>query len=155
MKPLVHTLLLEVLSRPPLSRLSPSGPLADLSPSFLSLSFLSDPRRLSLFLSPVTDPELVAEGAFLALLVPFALLAATRPLLFLSGDGGAESLDPVRRPVARTESKHLKNKGLMRRYSCFSFWDCVQQEVMNLRYVCFLKTERKRGSFPGVNVHLW
>ena len=95
-------MVLEVLSRPPLSRLSPSGPLADLSPSFLSPSFLSDPRRLSLFLSAVTDPELDAEEAFFALLLPLVLPAATRPLLFLSGDGGAESFDPVGRPVART-----------------------------------------------------
>ena len=109
-----RTLLLGALSRPPLSRLSPSGTLA-LSPSFLSPSFLSVPRRLSLLLSPNppfspdTDPEPVPEPVvvFFALLVPFVLVVV-RPLLFLSGDGGAESLDPVGRTARTAKRKGVK-----------------------------------------------
>ena len=99
-----HTLLAGSLSRPPRSRLSlsPPGPLVGLSPSFLSPSFLSDPLRLSLFLSPtadfspVTDPEVEPLEIFFPVLVP---LLGPRLLIFLSGDGGAESFDPTGRLI--------------------------------------------------------
>ena len=99
-----HTLLAGSLSRPPRSRfsLSPPGPLIGLSPSFLSPSLLSDGLRLSLFFSPtadfspVTDPEVEPLEIFFPVLVP---LLGPLLLIFLSGDGGAESLDPTGRLI--------------------------------------------------------
>ena len=100
----LHTLLAGSLSRPPRSRfsLSPPGPLIGLSPSFLSPSLLSEGLRLSLFFSPtadfspVTDPEVEPLEIFFPVLVP---LLGPLLLIFLSGDGGAESLDPAGRLI--------------------------------------------------------
>lgn len=99
-----HTLLAGSLSRPPRSRfsLSPPDPLIGLSPSFLSPSLLSEFLRLSLFLSPtadfspVTDPEVEPLEIFFPVLVP---LLGPLLLIFLSGDGGAESLHPTGRLI--------------------------------------------------------
>ena len=109
-----YTLLAGSLSRPPRSRLSlsPPGPLVGLSPSFLSPSFLSAPLRLSLFLSPtadfspVTDPEVEPLEIFFPVLVP---LLGPLLLTFLSGEGGAESLDPTGRLI-RAIPKRGKEK---------------------------------------------
>lgn len=110
-----HTLLAGSLSRPPRSRLSlsPPGPLVGLSPSFLSPSFLSAPLRLSLFLSPtadfspVTDPEVEPLEIFFPVLVP---LLGPLLLIFLSGEGGAESLDPTGRLIRAIPKRRIEKK---------------------------------------------
>lgn len=110
----MYTLLVGSRSRPPRSRLSPPGPLVGLSPSFLSPSFLSVPLRLSLFLSPtcdfspVTDPDVEPLDVFLPVLVPFS---GARPLAFLSGEGGAESLGPAGRATRAVSEEKVHGEG--------------------------------------------